>query len=131
MTVEEAVVARLVAVSAVTDLVEDRISPHTRDQDPEALPAITYERAGTEEIVALDGPTGSGRITLQIDAWAADGDGAMALALAVGAALRADAGSGIRAAFRRSMSGPAQDPEVKVYRVRMAWDVHFSAAVAA
>lgn len=136
MTVEEAVVSRLRADAGVTALVgvgaEARISRHTRDQDPAALPAITYEGTGLEEIVALDGPTGSGRLPLQVDCWAADGDGADALALAVTAALRVGGdGLGLNAAFRKSKTGAVQDPEVQVWRVRMAWDIHYSAALAA
>ena len=131
MTVEAAVRARLLEETAITDLVDDRISPHTRDQDPAAVPAITYESPGIEEIRDLDGPTGSGRLALQIDAWAATPDAAKTLALAVAAALRTNAGEGIRAAFRQTMTGPVQDPEVPVWRVRSLYDVHYSAAVAA
>jgi hypothetical protein len=131
VTVEEAIVARLLAVPAVTSLVADRISRHTRDQDPAAIPAITYEGAGLEEIVSLDGPTGAGRVSLQIDCWAADGDGAEVLALEVRDALQVSAGSGINAAFRKNKVGAEQDPEVQVWRVRSTWNVHYSAAVAA
>jgi len=131
VTVEAALVARLLEVVAVTSLVGDRISRHTRDQDPAALPAVTYEGAGLEEIVSLDGPTGAGRISLQIDCWAADGDGAEALALAVRDALQVSGGAGINAAFRKNKIGAEQDPEVQVWRVRSTWNVHYSAALAA
>lgn len=132
MTVEEAVVARLLAASAVRDLVVDRVSRHTRDQDAEALPAITYEGTGLEEIVSLEGATGAGRLPLQVDAWAADGDAADALSIAAAAALRAgNVGDGINAVFRKSKIGAVQDPEVSVWRVRSVFDVHYSAAVAA
>jgi hypothetical protein len=131
VTIQEAVRARLLAQPGLSDLVEERISPHMRDQDPAALPAVTYETSALEEVVDLDGPTGSGRISLQLDAWAATPDESMALALAVDGAMRAAPGNGIRAAFRRTMSGPAVDPEVAVWRVRAVYDVHYSAAVAA
>lgn len=135
MTVEEAIVSRLRDAASVTALVgagdEARISRHTRDQDPDALPAVTYQGTGLEEIVSLDGPTGAGRMQVQIDCWAADGDTADALAIAVTAALRTGDAIGINAAFRQSKAGAVQDPEVAVWRVRMAWDVHYSAALAA
>lgn len=136
MTVEEAIVARLRAATPVTDLVGSgdaaRISRHSRDQDPAALPAVTYEGTALDEVVDLDGPTGAGRLPIQIDCWAADGDAADALAIAVTAALRVGSGEvGINAAFRKSKTSATQDPEVAVWRVRMAWDVHYSAALAA
>jgi len=131
MTVEETVVQRLLMVPAVTALVQQRISPHTRDQDPSAVPAITYQRLNSDDILTLEGPDGTGKVSLQIDAWAATPSAAVAVAAAVKAVLIDFPGPGIEAAFRKSSSGPVQDPEVYVFRVRSVYDVHYAEGVAA
>jgi hypothetical protein len=131
MTVEESIVSRLLVDQAVADLVSDRIRPHTRDQDPAAIPAITFQRLATDENMTTEGPDTSGKVSLQVDVWAATPDEAMAVSLAVRATLAGAPGVGINGAFRRDASGPVQDPEVLVYRVRSVYDVHFGEGVSA
>lgn len=85
-TIEEAVVARLLAVSGVTDLASSRIGPPPLDQDA-TLPAIVYQRISSNRTLALDGPTGKGEARIQLTCWAETYPAAVALGNAARIAL--------------------------------------------
>jgi len=76
--VEEALVARLGSVSALTDLVGTRISP-LRAPENEPVPYVVYQRiAGTRE-VAFGADPGMARARIQVSAWDASYSGVKAV----------------------------------------------------
>jgi hypothetical protein len=79
MTVEQTIVTRLLAVTAITALVGDRVSPvvlRTETTDP----ALVYVRLYGDRQYALDGATKLATVQMQIMAWALDYATARALA---------------------------------------------------
>ena len=85
----ELLVARLKAITAVTDLVVARITPGGRLQG-NALPAITYERVTGTEVNASGGTTNTARVRFELTCWA-DGYGD---AYTLAAAVRGDGATG-------------------------------------
>lgn len=77
-TIEEAVVARLLAVSGVTALAAARIGPPPLEQNA-TLPAIVCQRISGNRTAALDGPTGKGEARIQVTCWASTYPAAVAL----------------------------------------------------
>lgn len=69
-TAEESLVARLEAVSGVTDLVSTRIYPDKLPQSA-TLPAITYQRISTIRETAMGNDTGIARARFQVTSFAA------------------------------------------------------------
>lgn len=69
MTGEQAILDRLLATTAVTDLIGDRIyamrAPHTAP-----LPHISYQRIATTRPGSLRGPAGLADPRIQVDSWA-------------------------------------------------------------
>jgi hypothetical protein len=71
MTVEAQIAARLLAVTAITDMVGDRVSPVVlRTETTE--PALVYMRMYGERQYALDAQTRVATVTMQVMAWALD-----------------------------------------------------------
>ena len=85
----ELLVARLKAITAVTDLVGVRIMPIGRLQGND-LPAITYERVTGTEVNHATGTTNTARVRFEVTCWA---DGYVA-AYALAAAVRGDGAQG-------------------------------------
>ncbi len=78
--------AKLVATTAVTDIVVTRIFP-IRSPQGAALPYVTYQTITDEPVNDSAGTTTSGVIRVQVDLWAETYIGVKALAAAVQAAL--------------------------------------------
>lgn len=85
----ELLVARLKAITAVTDLVAGRITPDSRLQG-NVLPAITYERVTGVETNHSTGATNTARVRFEVTCWA---DGYVA-AYTLAAAVRGDGAAG-------------------------------------
>lgn len=86
MTIEDGLVALLLADSGVSALVGTRIYPLKLPQD-DGLPAIRFQRISGERVRTLDGPTGLVRPRIQIDAYGKTYAEAKAVAEAVEALL--------------------------------------------
>lgn len=83
---ETILVARLKAVTGVTDLVSTRIWPGYRKEGT-ALPAVVYEMTGEEVINFAGGTTGTAETHITLSCIASTYSGAKALAAAVATAL--------------------------------------------
>lgn len=89
---EDRLVVKLLATSAVTALVVDRIVPMDRVEET-ALPCITYQRISTNDYGGLNTVADAGWCRVQMDCWAeatmttGASDGAWALAVVVKTAL--------------------------------------------
>ena len=86
MTIEEGLVAHLLADGTVAGIVADRIHPEVRPQDS-TLPAIVYTHINDERDVDMDGPSDFVRVRMQVDCWHTSYPGVKTLAAAVRAAL--------------------------------------------
>ncbi len=75
-------VAKLKGLSAVSDLVQAKIFPMKAPQKV-ALPYITYQQISRVPVEHATGTTQTNFQRIQVNCWAADYDGAQALALAV------------------------------------------------
>jgi hypothetical protein len=82
MSVETELRMRLLADSTVGGLISARMYPQHLPQNP-TYPAITYQKITGLYLQDLDGAGTRGRITLQVNCWAADPAAAQALADAV------------------------------------------------
>lgn len=82
MTIEEGLVAFVLAQSAITTLIGTRIMPAPLRQDC-VLPAISYQLISVRDDVLHDGPQGLPDARIQIDCWADTYAGAKTLAAAV------------------------------------------------
>lgn len=78
----------LLADSAVTALIADRVYPLQLPQSA-ALPAVTYQRVSGTEGITYDGPSGLGRSRLQFDCWATTYGSVVEVFSAIKSALRA------------------------------------------
>jgi len=92
VTIEQGLVAELLADAGVSALVGTRVHPHVIPQDGE-LPAITYQRISSQREMQMDGPLSLIRVRMQVDCWSSSYSGAKSLADAVRSALN---GVGIR-----------------------------------
>lgn len=79
--------ARLEAVSAVTDVVGTRIYPEPLRQET-TLPAVGYQRVSAQRDSAMGSDTGIARVRMQVSTWATQYSQAKTLATAVRAALQ-------------------------------------------
>lgn len=86
MTIEEGLVAHLLADGTVTGIVVDRVYPEVRPQDS-ALPAIVYTHISDDRDVDMDGPSDFVRVRMQVDCWHTSYGDVKTLAAAVRAAL--------------------------------------------
>lgn len=82
MTLEEAIVAALIADAGVNALIGGRVY-HIQKPAKPVYPAITYERISTVPDLTLDGPSTFTEVTIEIDCWGAGIAEARALAEAV------------------------------------------------
>ena len=87
---EEALITRLAGVSAVADLVDDRISWFARVRG-DGVPALSLGKISPGREWTHDGPSGLDRPRVQIDHWAATETEAVALARAVQAEMEVQA----------------------------------------
>lgn len=91
MTIEEGLVAFVLAQSAITTLIGTRIMPSPLRQNA-ALPAISYQLISVADDILHDGPQGLPDARIQLDCWADTYAGAKALAAVVKTAVHAYAG---------------------------------------
>ena len=89
---EEALIARLLGLEAVSGLVATRVYPGSRPQGS-ALPAIVLNRISGGPLYADDGEVGLEQARIQIDCWADTYTAAKKLARAVTASLSAFEGT--------------------------------------
>lgn len=88
MTVEADLISYMLTLTAITDLVSDRIQPVSRVQgDP--LPGITVTRISGGPLYADDGEVGIADMRVQVDCWGAQYRDAKGLAEVVVEALSA------------------------------------------
>lgn len=85
-TLEEGLVAKLLAMAGVTSLVGTRIYPLVEPQDA-SLPAIVYQRISGPRDHVMEGASGLAMARMQLTMLASTYSGAKALAEAVRAAL--------------------------------------------
>lgn len=83
---EEALIARLLASTALAALVGDRITPGRRDQGA-ALPALVVHKIDAPRDYHLQGASGLITARMQVDCWGADYASAKRAARAVAAAM--------------------------------------------
>lgn len=86
MTVEQGLVAELLAASGVTDIVGTKVHPGKIPQGLDS-PAVVYNRVSSPRELALDGTAASVAVRLRLDCWHTSQSGAWSLAAAVRAAL--------------------------------------------
>jgi len=84
---ETRMLAKLLATTAVTDLVGDRIRKHHRKTDWGQSDAITYQRISTDWVNGADKNSSTAFARIQLDLWSSTPLGARALANAVRTAL--------------------------------------------
>ena len=89
---EEALIARLLGIAAVSGMVGTRVYPGSRPQGS-ALPAVVLNRISGGPLYADDGEAGLEQARIQVDCWAASYAGAKLLARAVKASLSAFEGT--------------------------------------
>lgn len=133
MTLEQGLVAHLLADSPVAAIVSNRIHPSAVPQGG-ATPAIVYNRISSLRDVDMDGPMDFIQVRLRIDCWSTSYGGAKDLASAVRVAL-----NGVGLASPKLLGAvPVQlvhlenDSDVSVfegdqmdYRVSQDWNVIF------
>jgi len=106
--VEEALIAYLLAATAVSTLVGTRVVPYSLLQGS-SLPAVTVQRISGAPLYADDGETGLENPRFQIDAWALTYSQAKTLARAVKDTLSAFAGTTGGVLFQYIMLENEQD----------------------
>lgn len=124
---DAAIRARLAAVTAVTDLVGDRIRPLKLEQAG-AYPAVMYRRVSGRPVSTMgqdDTLTGT---VYEVESWAETHAGALALAKQVRAALARWSGTaggiGVEQVFYES-EVHYYDPELRVHRVSQDYAVWY------
>ncbi len=86
MSIEEGLVAELLADSAVATIIGTKVHPEAMPQGS-GLPAIVYSLTSSVRELGLDGPSAFVRSRLRIDCWSTSYSGSKTLANAVRAAL--------------------------------------------
>ena len=86
-TIEEALKARLAAVSAVTNIVQSRIYPNVKPQDA-VIPCISYRLVFPQRYPAMGVDSNVVKARYQFDVWTATYAEAKALAAAIRTALK-------------------------------------------
>ena len=89
---EEDIIARLLATSAVTDICGSRIYPGARPQ-ASTLPAVVLQHISGGPTYTDDGETGLAEVRIQLDFWADTYSAAKLLARAVKGSLSAFVGT--------------------------------------
>lgn len=82
MTIEEGLVAYVLAQTAIAALIDTRIMPSPLRQDV-PLPAISYQLISVRDDILHDGPQGLPDARIQLDCWADTYAAAKALAAVV------------------------------------------------
>lgn len=128
-TLEDAIYARLTAVSAVTDLVSTRIYPVKKDSGVRVTwPYIIYSTVYTEPVRAMVDDTGMFISSVRFDIWSKDSgafDSGVAIATAVrGALQRWEGTAGTITVDHVFLDGEfdVQDPEPSVFHRVMDFD---------
>ena len=86
MSIEQGLVAHLLADGPTAAIVGTRVHPNVRPQDGE-LPAIVYQRISTARETDLDGPSDFVQARMRLDLWDSSYAGAKALGDTVRVAL--------------------------------------------
>ena len=122
MSPEEAVVARLLDINALTTLVAQRIYMLILPQKP-TLPAVRVQRISSLREQHLRGPSQPARARVQVDAYAVASSGAdpYATASAVAAAIRGD-GLGDQASGLWGWIGSVGSPDVRIHNAELVAD---------
>lgn len=119
---DEAVYARLQAVSGVTALVATRVYPSLLPQKP-VYPCLRYQEVDGQRESAMGSDLGQVSATLQVDAYAATYAGSRALAEQVRLALQRFRGTvasvEIEDVFVSSGPNDFYEDQVKAYRTQM------------
>ena len=79
MSIEQGLVAHLLADVGVSEILGDRVHPGAIPQDG-ALPAAVYLRVSTQRSVDLNGPSDFVQVRMQLDLWDNSYGGSKALA---------------------------------------------------
>lgn len=130
---EEALVARLLAAVAISEIVATRVNWGFRVQ-AESLPAITLFNVSPARTYTFKGPSGLAGPRVQVDCWAADFATAKALSRAVIDTIEPPAtvaGINFHAAFLANERGPSTEDlggGNAVHRVSLDFFVWFSPA---
>jgi hypothetical protein len=93
MSAAKAVNARLTTVTAVTDLVADRVYPIIAPQNARTYPQVVYQISGEEHPGHYTGTSGLGKATVTVACIARSYAGSVELAAAVRVALDQQAGT--------------------------------------
>lgn len=86
MSIEQGLVAHLLADAPVAAIIGTKVHPGSVPQDTD-LPAIVYLRISTQREVDLDGPSDFVQVRMRLDLWETSYSGVKALADAVRVAL--------------------------------------------
>ena len=123
MTIEEGLVAYVLAQSAITTLIGTRIMPAPLRQES-SLPAISYQLISVRDDVLHDGPQGLPDARIQLDCWADTYAGAKTLAAAIKTAVHAYRGlMGTVNVQRAKVENIVDGFEVNTGRQRVIMDV--------
>lgn len=115
MTAEAQAIDALLDHAPLISLVGQRIDPDFIDEN-DPLPAIEYERGGTEPEYTLDGTLAASRVTINITVWALDRVKANQIADAITAAMNV-------AGHAQTSRDSVYEPELRQYGVVMSFDV--------
>ena len=116
--IEQTVVTVLTANAPVQAIVGNKIFPIVMPEG-ESVPALVYQKVGTDVINSLDGYSGLESIRLQFSCYAATLLAAKQLAQSVSAALDGSA----MLKCTRTMEMDDQDPETKNFRVIVDFNI--------
>lgn len=131
---ETRMVVKLLATSAVTDLIGDRLRKHQRKTAWGDSDAITYQRISTTWSDGADVKSGSSQVRIQLDLWSSTPLGLRTLVAAVSDALRdwTDTGGSPAVSHCRLISesempeGPGSGEEATEYRWMQEYHVQYS-----
>lgn len=130
MSVESVIYTALTANTSLAAIVSTRVYPVVAPRAA-AMPLITYERAGTDEIPIMSGVDGSLTVRLSIDCWGTTYSGARAVADAVTNVLNGYASTAtspvvvmVRREGERDVVEPPEAAEDKpLFRVSQDWAI--------
>jgi hypothetical protein len=123
MTIEEGLVAFLLAQSGITTLIGTRIMPAPLRQNVQ-LPAISYQLISVRDDVLHDGPQGLPDTRIQLDCWADTYAGAKTLAATVKTAVHGYKGTmGTVSVQRAKVENVVDGFEPNTGRQRVIMDV--------
>lgn len=122
--IEPSLVARLLAVPAVTALAGNRIGPPPVQQAG-ALPALTYRRAGGSSLVGMTANLGIATPIYELTMWATTKTAAKALAEAVLTALARYEDDGVPEWLDAVLLNERDDfdPETELHYVEQDWEL--------